>query len=261
MKKSWLAVLAISCLSWSGPLWSQEETKEKAGKTEKPEKAEEKGKPEEAKDQKPQADEAAGEEENAEATVDPSVWVLDFDVQKVRTIVLLDGALKGQVYWYMLYTVENKTGEERQAFLSISATSDRNKTYSDVHLPTVERAIEKKVGTKLWGKDDLYEEQKDRNPDDEYYHYTTVKAGEKRGCVAIFNKLDPGANHVNIFVRGLSNDLHLIEKEDGTRIIEERMFALEYNRPSDEYEINLDRFNLKKKEWIKKRTELVIPGD
>jgi hypothetical protein len=112
----------------------------------------------------------------------------------------------------------------------------------------------------LWGKTDLFEEQKDRDPKDSFYHHTTFKAGEKRACVAVFNKLDPGANHIKIRVRGLSNDLHLTSTTDGKRMIEERVFALEYNRPGDEYEINLDRFIQVKKGWVKERTELVIPA-
>jgi hypothetical protein len=191
--------------------------------------------------------------------VDPSFWVLDFNAEKVRAISVLEGPYKGQVFWYMVYTVENKSSEERKAFVYVTASSDRNKTYADVYLPTVELAIEKKEGRDFWGKSNLYQVQKEKSPDDAYYHYTSFEPGQKRTCVAIFYKLDPGANRIQIQVRGLSNDLRLVEKDDGTRGIQERVLALEYERTGDVYEINFDMFRFKKQQWVTRETTLVIP--
>lgn len=213
----------------------------------------------------------AQDDESADATAeertplltDPSLWVLDFDVVKVRSITLLDGPSKGVVFWYMIYTIENKTGEDRRAYISVTATSDKKKTYADVVMPDVERAIERKFGQPLWGKDDLRKarEKEERDTKDPFYNYETFVSGKKRKCVAVLHRLDPRANKIKITVRGLSNDLKLIQNDDGTRTVEERVYALEYERPKDQYKINLDRFIPKRKGWSKIRTDLVIPGE
>ncbi len=197
--------------------------------------------------------------DHSNITVDPRLWVLSFNVDAVKTITPLEGPSKGQVFWYMLYTVENQSDEPREAYISVTATSDQKKTYADTNLASVEAAVERKVGRPLWGKSDLFEAQKDRESSDTKYHYTTFAPREKRRCVAVFNRLDPGANAISITVRGLSNDFRLITRDDGSREIEERIYQIRYERPADEYEINLDRFHLKQKGWTKQRIPLVIP--
>jgi hypothetical protein len=194
----------------------------------------------------------------AEVLVDPSLWVLDFEVKKVSTVSIVEGPFKGEVHWFMVYSVENKSDEERPTYLAITAASDRKKIYTDRQLTEVERAIERKIGRPLWGRTDLFEEQKDRDPKDTRYQYTTFKAREKRECVAVFGKVDPGANKIEIQVRGLSNDHHLIQKDDGSRFVEERVYEIRYERPEDVYGINLDRFTMKGKGWLKKQVEMVI---
>ena len=56
--------------------------------------------------------------------------------------------------------------------------------------------------------------------------YFPFKAGKVLDCVAIFNKLDPGATDITITIDGLSNDLNLMKREDGSRQIESRIYVL-----------------------------------
>ena len=202
---------------------------------------------------------ARGEVDHSGVVVDSSLWVLDFHVGRVASITMLEGPFKGRIFWYMTYTVENKSETARNAYLSITAESDRRKRYADIHLGSVERAVERKVGRPLWGKSEALLAKKDLDPTDAAYHYSEFKPGEKRESVAVFGELDPGSNNIKISVRGLSNDYYLIEKEDGDREIEERVYEVLLHRPGDGYAINLDRFIQKKKGWAKKRTKLVIP--
>ena len=189
---------------------------------------------------------------------DDDLWALDFKFQKLRMITPRRGPGKGRTYWYMVYTLENKTGEDREFFISITATSNRNKTYSDLFLPSVERDIERKEGREghLWGKTDKYEILSQRDPEDDKYNYTTIRANEKdaekRYCVAVFNKLDPNANKITIRVAGLSNDIEEVTSEVGSIEIRERVRELQFERIGDEYEITKDTFKLIGKRWIKK---------
>ena len=197
--------------------------------------------------------------DHSNIVVDSSLWILDFNLDRVGSITMLEGPFKGQIFWCMTYSVENKSATERNAYISITAESDRRKRYADIYLGDVERAVERKVGRPLWGKTDVNAARKDLDPTDAAYHYNEFKPGEKRDCVAIFGELDPSTNNIKIIVRGLSNDYHLVETEDGDREIEERVYEIFFHRPGDEYAINLDRFIQKKKGWAKKRTKLVIP--
>jgi len=201
-------------------------------------------------------DSAIGVVGDAEVALDPSLWLLDFKVIKLRTITLLEGPYKGDVFWAMIYQVDNRSGADRDAFVSVSAVSDDKKKYTDVFNPSVERAIEQKFGQPLWGKANLHKLQKARDKEDDFFSYSPFKDGKKTHCVAVLGKLDPGANKIVITIRGLSNDLKLTTRDDGVRTIRERVYRLEYQRPEDRYKIALDQFTLKKKGWAKKLTTL-----
>ena len=183
-------------------------------------------------------------------------WMLDFKLEALRTITPAKGPKKGRVYWYMLYTLENNTGKDREYFLSIHAGSENKKTYSDIFQPSVEVAIERKVGKRLWGQVDKFKILSKRHPEDEKYNYVTIKAGEKLSCVAVFNRLDPNANRFAIEVYGLSNDLEETKAEDGSVLVKERVRVLRFKRLGDEYEIDQDAFRPVDREWVKKATKV-----
>ncbi|MCZ6792448.1 MAG: hypothetical protein O7J95_02395 [Planctomycetota bacterium] len=182
--------------------------------------------------------------------------LLTFKFEALRMISPRSGPNKGRVYWYMLYTLENKTGEDRDYYLSIGGRSNRKKTYTDTFLPSVEKAIERKVGRPLWGQHDIFKILRERDPEDEKYNYVTIKADKKLQCVAVFNRLDPNANTIDIEVVGLSNDLETSRDEDGSTLITERVRTLHFKRPGDEYGIDQDPFRLVGKEWTKKTTKV-----
>ncbi len=224
----------------------------------------------EAKQEKDSSEGVKAAEEAAPAgpSVKPAdFWVLDFKFQKVAMIQPTEGIHRGEIYWYMLYQIENKTGQDREAFISITARSNKNKTYANIYVPDVEAIIERKAGKPLWGKTEEFQALKERAEKKEgqaektmpnYFHF---KAGSVLDCVAIFNKLDPGATNISVTVDGLSNDLHRIERENASPQIESRIFVVELERPGDEYGMSLDRFLKVRDGWSKKLTDLVMPKD
>ena len=227
----------------------------KNGAAKSEEKAEEKGGKTDAK---------AGDAPAAEVNKSPEAllalsslyWVLDFEPVHLRMISPREGLGTGRVYWYLVYRLGNTSKENRDCFVNITAVSDNNKQYADLYLPSVERAIEKKEGQPLWGKTDEYAIISKRKPDDPKYNYITLKAGEKRLCVAVFNHLDPNANKITISISGLSNEIRYVSKEDGTKELEERVRELYFERPGDEYAITADSFKAVGKEWVKKKIQL-----
>ncbi len=195
------------------------------------------------------------------------IWVLNFQFQKVRMIQPSEGIHQGDVYWYMLYSIENKTEQDREAFISVTASSNKNKKYVNLCVPEVEAMVERKVGKPLWGKTDEFKVLKEREAEGKIkaekamFNYFPFKAGKTQECIAVFNKLDPGATDITITIDGLSNDLNLVEREDGSKQIESRIFVLKLKRPGDEYAMNLDQFQLVQKGWAKRITSLTVPKE
>jgi len=184
-------------------------------------------------------------------------WVIDFEPKHLRMISPKSGMGAGRVYMYLLYTLTNGTKEDREIFVDITASSENGKQFSDIFLPSVEKEVERKEGSSdLWGKSDLVILQAKKKPDDPKYNYVTLKAGERRSCVAIFNRLHPNAQKLKIQVAGLSNEIRGVTKEDGSRELEERIRELSFERTGDEYAITLDTFTLTGKEWTKKKVPI-----
>jgi len=206
---------------------------------------------------------AGGKEERKAPNLYPEVpsvfWIVDFEPVCLRMVAPKEGLGTGRVYWYMLYDLKNGSKEARDLFIEITAASDKGKTYSDMYLPSVERAIEKKEGDpNLWGKTDLHALASKRERNDPKYNYFTLKPGEKRRCVAVFNRLDLNANKITIRVAGLSNEVGRVTKDDGAKELEERIREFYYERAGDEYAPTLDSFVMKGRDWVKRRIALAV---
>lgn len=186
-------------------------------------------------------------------------WIIELDHQALRMISPQQGLGAGSVYWYMLYTLTNTSSEDREIYVQITAKSDHDRSYSDLLLPSVEKAIERKENQVLWGKSDEFELSRKRKPSDPKYNYFSIKAGEKKRCVAVFNRLDPNANDLVVRVAGLSNEIRGVAQDDGSRQLEERIRELRFRRPGDEHEMTLDSFKLVGKEWVKQQTAAARP--
>jgi hypothetical protein len=190
-----------------------------------------------------------------------SFWTIEFDAKKLSMISPTEGIAEGRVYWYLLYDLKNGSKEDRQVYVTVTATSDDKVKYSDVFLPSVEKAIERKEKEPLWGKVDEFDVLSKRKPDDPKYRYVVLKAGETRKCVAVFNRFDVNASKIKISVTGLSNEMRTVAKDDGTKEIEERVREYYYERPGDEYEVTADSFKLTGKDWVKRRVPMAAPKD
>lgn len=183
-------------------------------------------------------------------------WVIDVKVQSLRMISPKSGAGAGGVYWYMIYTITNRTGEDRDLYISVTATSDGKKRYADLFLPAVERAAERKEGRDYWGKTDQYKILAKRDPKDPKYNYFTLKANEEKRCIAVFNRFEPTANHIKIHIAGLAGGIEQKTRDDGTTVLIQRLREFSFERPGDEFAVSLDSFRLTDQRWIKREVSL-----
>lgn len=204
---------------------------------------------------------AAQESEDANSVTTGSgdagnLWVVKVRDPALKLISPRTGFGAGSVYWYLIYTLHNQSENERELFVSVIARTNTKKTYSDLFLPGVERAAEKRERRPLWGKTDQLAKVGERDPKDPKAQYFTLKPGEKRYCIAVFNRIDPAATKVALQICGLSNDVRLTTREDGNKVLESRVKELSFERLGDEFEILEDSFRLKRNTWSKKEVVL-----
>ena len=190
---------------------------------------------------------------------------LEMKVGKPRTVTIYPGAGKdakergfkrgGRVYWYLPYTLKNLSDKRSEYFVSLSAHSDKNKTYSDLALPHVEKKVERIEQKKLQSRADLHAEG--RKPGD----VEAFGAGETRDCVAIFNPIDPEADTFVIRVRGLVNDLDIENLGGDKWRVTERVLELTFRRPGDEFYTSLDKFKFVGQKWKSDTKEIELKPD
>jgi hypothetical protein len=127
----------------------------------------------------------------------PTEWQLDIRVQAPQPIRMkLPGEKDEQTFWYVLYTVTNKTGGDRMFVPRFSLYTDTGEILEGTNgaSPTVFAAIKKRHGNPLLqtatGVTGLLLQGADNAKDG----------------VAIFRDIDPTARSFDLFVGGLSGE-------------------------------------------------------
>ena len=202
-----------------------------------------------AQDEATTAAEKAVDQQDPDA-VDPNLikgekWTLDFTFERPEPILITTPEGEKKVYWYVVYTVTNKTGAEREFVPLFTLYSDTttvqkagmhpwvfDKIKKSRRIPFLENAV-KMIGKILPGEDNA------------------------RTGVAIFEPLDRKTDAFTIFVAGLSGEY--IEKEnpaakedtpEDQKIVRLRKtLALTYKLPGDEWWLNLDQPLFVSKKW------------
>ncbi|MGE4612749.1 MAG: hypothetical protein AAEJ46_00195 [Planctomycetota bacterium] len=185
---------------------------------------------------------------------DPGIARLEMKFERPRQITVFGGKGNdlrpdgvpgsGRTYWYLPYTIENKSGIDSTFHLGMKASSDKNRRYADIALPWVEKAVERRERKLLFSRVDMLK----KNGAGELG--IDFAAGDKRECVAIFNAIDPEADRIVIDVHGLIDDIEVEELPDNGVRLTERVLRLEFHRPGDEFFTSMDSFQFEKKSWV-----------
>ena len=194
---------------------------------------------------------------------DPGIARLELKFERPRQITVFGGKgydlrpdgvpESGRTYWYLRYTVENKSGIDGTFYVGIKARSDKNRRYANIALPWVEDAIERKEGKMLFSRGDLLATNGAGDLG------LKVNAGDKKECVAIFNAIDPEADNITVDFHGLVDDIEVEETAGGNLKLMERVLRLDFHRPGDEFYTSMDLFRFKKKSWIRNTLEFSGP--
>ncbi|MBI4577772.1 MAG: hypothetical protein HY722_16045 [Planctomycetes bacterium] len=205
-----------------------------------------------------------------------SIWFLRFRHDAPNRITLGDeyGGRRVDVYWYMLYNLENDGEEDRRIFIDITASSDKDRRYQDGYHPQVYERILKRVRVAEGDDLELWSQREVTTPSTPGAGEVTaprplgepfelnlrvLKKGEVRRCVAIFHAMDNEMNHLVVDVRGLTNDIRTEATNDHERKVTEWVYRIEYSRPGDEYYTPDDPITLVREGW--EEVESVVRTD
>lgn len=99
------------------------------------------------------------------AQEDPGIPRLELKFERPRQITVFGGKgndlrpdgvpSAGRTYWYLPYTLENKSGLDSTFHVGFRASSDKKRTYCDIALPWVEKLVERREGKSLFSRGDL----------------------------------------------------------------------------------------------------------
>ena len=172
-------------------------------------------------------------------------WTFDFKYDDPAPLVVTTPQGKRAVYWYVLYTVTNHSGEDRLFVPSFTLVTDTVKVVKAGIHPSVFEAIktQRKVpfledAAAVMGK-------------------VRIGPDNAKTSVAIFPPLDPKTDKFTIFVGSLSGEYVERPKasakpdtpEDEKVLRLYKTLALEYDLPGDESWLNLDRPKFLSKKW------------
>jgi len=192
--------------------------------------------------------------ENADPdAVDPNLirgerWTLDFRFDQPEPIVVTTPGGEKEVYWYLVYTVTNRSGEDHPLVPAFTLYSDTTTVQRAGIYPTVFEAI-KKI-------------RKIRFLENAVQMIGKILTGEDnaRTGVAIFAPLDRKTDRFILFVEGLSGEF--VERPDRSKKVEpghlaegdklvrlRKTLALEYQLAGDQWWLNLDQPVFVSKKW------------
>jgi len=186
--------------------------------------------------------------------VDPNLikgerWTLDFRFDHPEPIVVTTPSGEKEVYWYLVYTITNRSGEDHPLILAFTLYSDTTTVQRAGIYPTVFEAI-KKI-------------RKIRFLENAVQMIGKILTGEDnaRTGVAIFAPLDRKTDRFTLFVEGLSGEFverparskkvepgHLAEGDKLVRL--RKTLALEYQLAGDQWWLNLDQPVFVSKKWV-----------
>ena len=134
----------------------------------------------------------------------PGAWQLDFQIigGPEQITVTLPGDAKPCRFWYLLYTVSNRTSREVEFLPEFELFTDTFQLYQSG--VKVRRPIFEAIRQRYAGSVPLLE------PEGTVSGKILLGKDNARDSVAIFQDFDPNATHVKLFVSGLSNETVIV---------------------------------------------------
>jgi hypothetical protein len=193
-------------------------------------------------------------------------WTLDITYEQPQPIIVLNNKGEKSVYWYMIYTITNNTGADRNYVPSFFLFCDTGKLIPAAVNPDAFEAVKKLRGLKYPNLENAGQmvaiNAPADNPAIKKPENTTIKMGSDnaRTGVAIFAPMERNTRRFSIFIQGLSGEY--IEKptrpnkvepghlESGDKLLRlHKTLAMAFDMPGDQWWQNLDKPIFKNKKW------------
>lgn len=184
----------------------------------------------------------AQHERAPEPDIVPSSWELDFNHSKPSVIsVTLPGEDEKQHYWYLTYTVTNRTDSDQYFVPEFTMVTDAGDVIDANRriAPYVVKAIQNYEGNPLLERPTAI--------------IGRLLQGEDnaRDGVAIWRMPDHNVRNVRIFVAGLSGELHVIEDPStGEERTLRKSRMIEYDLPGSGEHMRRKEFIHRESEWV-----------
>jgi hypothetical protein len=173
------------------------------------------------------------------------IWVLDFAYKPLRLITVeVPGKGRRQVH-YLYYRVVNRTGKPRNFVPQFTLVTDTGKTYEESVLPRAVPLVQAREDPafKVLGAVDIA---------------GVIPPSSKEGHddavfgVAVWEGIDPHADRLSIFVRGLSDGYKDVSTPDGKQVTRYKTLRIDFIRRGDHRRLNEKEIQLAEPayEWI-----------
>jgi hypothetical protein len=143
-----------------------------------------------------------------------------------------------QVVAYTTYQVTNNTGADRAFYPIFRVETDTERLTYALPSPEALTILRAKHRTQLLDIGEIS---------------GVIKNGESRRGVAIFFRLDPAADHVKVFITGLTNTFRY-QDEDNRKGFQRRVRFIHWFRPGDTHNRPEDRVDTQFDDWIWRST-------
>jgi hypothetical protein len=191
--------------------------------------------------------------------VDPNIikgehWTLDIEYETPQPIVTLGPKGEKEVYWYVIYTITNSTGADRQYVPSFTLFANTGAIRKAGVYPAVFDAIKKARAAKYKVLENAVQMVAIENAK------ILVGPDNARTGVAIFAPLDRETRKFTLFIEGLSGEF--VERPDRSKKVEpghlaegdkivrlRKTLALYFDLPGDKWWLNLDAPVFLSKKW------------
>jgi len=160
------------------------------------------------------------------------IWVVDFAYRPLRILTIDDSKGRRPVH-YLYYQVINRTGQPRFFVPQFTLVTDTGKRYEDTVLPQAVKMIgnrEDPLITNLYGAVNIT---------------GMIPPSNKQGVedavfgVAIWDGVDPHADKLSIYVRGLSDGYRTdpAPVEGGKPVVRYKALQIDFQRRGDEHDL------------------------
>jgi len=162
------------------------------------------------------------------------LWTLTFSHHGFQHILLetREGAVP---YYYLPYTVKNETGEALKIRPMGKIVTETGQTLMAAPAPKAAFEICKRLEREMMDIDAMAEKE--------------LGAGESREAVFIWKGLDDRADHLDIYLYGLSNEYKYTDEEARTGYLQ-KVYHMKLFRPGDEVNRHKDKVTVEDEGWI-----------